>query len=122
RWRPGLLWGQPRIGDPIFTVIITEDMGVARIDPADGPVEHLGTDREGHAVAGLPLGTQEVRPALHLLPRRPHIAGKQPVWDAHLGTLVRHDVGIRAPLPGHMACDRAGPVPKGHPLSHLHLP
>src|SRR4029450_5217502 len=56
----GLLWGQPRIGDPIFTVIITDDMGVARIDAADGPVEDLGTDREGHAVAGLPRGSQGV--------------------------------------------------------------
>jgi hypothetical protein len=116
-----LLGEQPRIGDPIFAVVITHDMGVARIDAANGPVDDLGTDREGHAVAGMPRGTQEVRPALHVLPRRPHIAGEQPVWDTQLGALVRHDVGRRAPLSGHMACHRAVPVPKGHPLSNLHL-
>src|SRR5262249_21586564 len=96
-------------------------MGVARIDAADGPVEHRGTDREGHAVAGLPLGTQDVGLTLHRLARRSHVAGEQPVRDAHLSALVRHDVGRRAPLPGHMACHRAVPVPKSDPLSHLHL-
>jgi hypothetical protein len=96
-------------------------MGVARIDAADAPLEHLGTDREAHAVAGMPRGTQEVRPALHRLPRRPQIAGEQLVRDAHLGALVRHDVGIRTPLPGHMACHRAVPVQKSDPLSDLHL-
>src|SRR5438128_449868 len=31
-----LLGEQPRIGDPIFAVVITHDMGVARIDEDDG--------------------------------------------------------------------------------------
>jgi hypothetical protein len=52
-----LLGEQSRIGDPIFAVVITHDMSMSRIDAADGPVEHRGTDREGHAVAGMPLST-----------------------------------------------------------------
>ena len=71
RWRArgavsarGSCGSQPRIGNTIFAVIITDDMGVSRIDAADGPVEHLGTDREGtrgrrHATghAGCPSGS-----------------------------------------------------------------
>src|SRR6266581_422999 len=115
------LWGQAHIGHAIFAVIRTHDMGISGIDATDGPVERLSADCEAHLVARMPLGTQRVGVALHVLPGRPQVAGEQTVRYVHLGALVRHDVGIRAPFPGHVACHRPMPIWKGDTFSNLHL-
>src|SRR5438128_11183735 len=116
------LWGQAHIGHAIFAVIRTHDMGISGIDATDGPVERLSADCEAHLVARMPLGTQRVGVALHVLPGRPQVAGEQTVLYAHLCALVHHDVVIRAPFPAHVACDCPMTIRNGDPIYTLHPP
>jgi hypothetical protein len=89
---------------------------ISGVDATDGAVEHLSADRKAHPVARMKLRTQGVRSALHVLPRRPQNTGEQTVRHAHLGAVVRHDVGICAPFPDHISSNRTVPVRKGGAL------
>jgi hypothetical protein len=96
-------------------------MGVFGIHATDGAVEHVGADREAHPVTRLKPGTHGVRTALHERPRRLRSTGEQRVRHTTLVAVVRHDGGRAAPFAGDVACHRSASVPKGDPLSHLHL-
>jgi len=96
----GLLGGQAHIGHAIFAVIRTHDMGISGL-----------TRLMSRGASQCRLRSAPGRPHVHwarnvsvwlctLLPDVPRSLGRLTGRYVHLGALVRHDVGIRAPFPG----------------------
>jgi hypothetical protein len=121
RNRLGVQRCQPGVGHAVFPLIVTDYVGVARIETTDDPEARCGVHCKAHPLASLKLRTQRVCATLDVLPGGPHHTREQGVGRPQLPPVICDHGGVCPPFPGHMAHEGSLPVRHSDAVGNVDL-